>query len=107
MADDADKVPLPHPPEREYEIDERLHFLPTERIPPIPHATAVYRLARLVIAGFLILLFVPLIPYLINPTSTAVQESSADLIKTEGAVLSGIVGAIVGYYYRTTQEKTP
>jgi hypothetical protein len=70
----------------------------------ISRETATYRIARIVVIGFLFLLFLPLIPFLMNPVSASVQASAVDLIKTISSVFSGIVGAVVGYYFRTETQ---
>ncbi|MGA3107846.1 MAG: hypothetical protein ABSD99_00090 [Candidatus Bathyarchaeia archaeon] len=71
---------------------------------PIPHETAAFQIARILIVGFLITLIAPLALFINNPAIT-VSPVVVDIIKTESAVLSGIVGAVVGYYYRFSTEK--
>ena len=59
-------------------------------------------IALIVVTGFFALLFVPLVYLFIAqpPVSDIV-----DLIKTISAVLSGIVGSVMGYYFRGVREE--
>jgi len=70
----------------------------------ITRETATYRIARIVVFGFVFLLFLPLLPYLLNPSSASIQASAVDLIKTISSIFSGLVGAVVGYYFRTETQ---
>lgn len=51
------------------------------------------------VIGYLFLIFLCILP--IFPKIITVNES-IDLIKTVTSVLGGIIGAVIGYYYRNT-----
>ena len=61
-------------------------------------------LAYGLVAGFLILLGLPFVYLLITPRPTPeikaeVVSETIDLIKTVSAVLSGLLGAVIMYYF--------
>jgi hypothetical protein len=65
-----------------------------EEIPRIKEEAAK-EIARILVIGFIILLTVPYL-YLLSGSVAEV----IDLMKTVAAVLSGLVGAVFGYYFR-------
>jgi preprotein translocase subunit SecF len=72
-----------------------------EKIGKIVKERAAKTIACVLVVGFLILLGIPFI-YLFTPG--AIVADVVDMIKTVSAVLSGTIGAVLGYYFRTTQE---
>ena len=107
---------MPSPPKKEEKEEE----IPIEEIPVevISSAEEIEALrpekeklreraavciALVLVVGFLALLFFPFI-YLFT-TSGATVADAIDLIKTVSAVLSGTIGAVLGYYFRIVQEE--
>lgn len=65
---------------------------------------AAREIAKIVICGFLFLFAIPFVYLFTYPTfgdlTVNIVPSVIDMIKTIAAVLSGIVGAVIGYYFR-------
>ena len=71
-------------------------------------ATRTFRLAMTLIAAFVFLLFLITATWLISvlwDLGLPVAEAT-EMITTISAVMSGLVGAVAGYYFRVKQEGT-
>ena len=62
---------------------------------------AAKTIAMLLVGGFLVLLSLPFVSLFVHGASVA---EVVDMIKTIAAVLSGMIGAVLGYYFRIVQE---
>lgn len=102
----TEQVPLLSAEVEEFALEDEFPIEELEPIPPTPEQmrenVAKY-LAIILVCGFLILIGLPLILFVNNPITLA-GPIVTDLIKTESAVISGLVGAVVGYYYRVKSE---
>ena len=69
-----------------------------------PREKAAFWIALILVVGFLFLIGVPYIYLFTHPVSGSIVAEVVDLIKTVAAVLSGVVGAVVGYYFRGGEQ---
>ena len=74
------------------------------------HEITARWVAFALVLGFIILLILPFMFLFSTPKPTPeikaeVVSETVDLIKTVSAVLSGLLGAVVGYYFRVETEK--
>lgn len=76
--------------------------IPTIELPEIPviREEAAKWIAIILVVGFLVLMGLPYLYLFVGTVSEVI-----DLIKTVSAVLSGIVGAVIGYYFRVEQRR--
>jgi len=95
---------LPNEPvEPEEVVIQELPVLPTEEIGRIREVTARH-VALILVIGFLILMGLPFLylfgsPRPTSETASLLIKETVDLIKTVSAVLSGLVGAVLMYYF--------
>jgi hypothetical protein len=73
-----------------------------EELPEIPQIKeqAAKWIAMLLVGGFLIMMGLPYLYLTVGTVSEVI-----DLIKTISATMSGIVGAVIGYYFRVEQSR--
>ena len=74
---------------------------PYEPKKEITKENAAKRIATILVYGFLILLGIPLF-YLLEDNIT-VQEL-IDITSNYSAILSGIIGSVIGYYFRSIEK---
>lgn len=84
------------------EISSAREIAPLKWVPGRRKEVAAMFIALILVGGFLLLLFFPF--FLLLKGLTTVAEAT-DLMKTVSAILSGTIGAVLGYYYRIAQEK--
>lgn len=76
--------------------------IPTTTPEKLEREKAAKQIATILTVAFVLLLGLPLFLFVgSNPATTA--PVVVDLIKTFASVFSGLVGAVIGYYFRSTQ----
>jgi hypothetical protein len=77
--------------------------------PTLLREMSASRIALIIVSGFFLLLGLPFVYLFLgvqpaDATATKIAEV-IDLIKTVAAVLSGIVGSVLGYYFRVKMQE--
>lgn len=111
------KPPEPTPPEPGKAVKAEIKPIPKKEIKVIPRMvlppqtikeSAARWIAIILVLGFLFLISAPFLLFLGYPicdTTIDIAAKVTDLIKTVASVLSGIVGAVVGYYFRVERAE--
>jgi hypothetical protein len=77
--------------------------IPQGSVTEIEREKAAKLIATILTVSFVVLLGLPLLLF-IGSSPTIVAPTVTDLIKTIASVFSGLVGAVIGYYFRSTQS---
>ena len=82
-------------------VEDLVDFRKYRRAPP--RAKTARDIAMIVLFSFVGLLLLSFTP-LAEANPVVAEPLVVDLLKTVGSVFAGIVGAVVGYYFRAAEE---